>query len=331
MSLSDLIRDVHGSEPMALKPLLDVHMRKLEEYPSNRADGWHPSEFCDSCSRATILNKLLDKEVPFEVGPRLRRIFDYGSALHEWYQNKYLGPMGILWGKWQCSRCREIEWGFMPNDRHDCEAGSFQNTYACRNHCSRDDGRGADAEKIGERGGCLHCGKWGFWEFAEVPVLYQHPKLDKVIVGHSDGLVLLDCWRVLEMKSINDRGFNGLLGPKTGHRNQCEIYGGLIARGRVRAAPKNVEVPTPTGGLVLYMGKDKSVEKEFPFDLDDERYDRLMQYPHEVEAAMEEEELPPRHVECKNRGTGRAKACKVKSHCFGTKDWDELVQIGRKP
>mgnify|MGYP001566258754 FL=1 len=33
-------------------------------------------------------------------------IFDVGHAVHKWFQEQYLGPMGILVGHWDCPKCQ---------------------------------------------------------------------------------------------------------------------------------------------------------------------------------------------------------------------------------
>lgn len=57
--------------------------------------------------------------------------FDYGTALHWWFQHKYLGPMGALWGEWRCVKCDHVEEGVMPVscEKCDCERFDFVETW----------------------------------------------------------------------------------------------------------------------------------------------------------------------------------------------------------
>lgn len=324
MSLDDLIRDVHGDQK--LKVRLEQYLRFAGNKPSNRADGWHPSQFCDMCAREHVIRALLKEPDVFEVSTRLRRIFDYGTALHDWYQNNYLGPMGILWGRWKCSRCKKVQWGFMPEDR--CSCAPAESTQACAMNCKR--GGLWDPKLQDERGGCIHCGIWGRWEYAEVPVKYEHEELSKPVVGHSDGLVKLDCWRVLEMKSINERGFKMLPDAKPSHRNQAELYGELIRMGKT-TAPKSVRVPKPKGAVVMYLAKNTSEEKEFSFDLDQARAQKLLSQPVLAERSLREgKKLPIKHQDCDTMFAKRAEKCDMRTWCFGQKSFQQLAQIRRK-
>lgn len=330
MALKDLIKAVHG--PSELIPSLDVHLRKLEAKPSNRADGWHPSAFCGSCARHEVLTQISPREFePFTVDPKLRRIFDVGTQHHDWFQNEYLGPMGILWGRWQCSRCHDIRWGFMPEDRCGCAELGTSKVPSCAKWCLDKEASDAKGQyvwnelAIEERGGCRHCATWGQWLFKEVPIRVERDDLEKPIVGHSDGLLKLEHWTVFEMKSINDRGFGLLPEARDHHRNQAEIYGHLIQRGYVHGVPEGVKVPIPTHGMVFYANKNNSDLKEFPFKLDEERGRRLCSYPLIVEQAFRDEELPARHPDCKNIFADRAKKCEVQAECFGNKKtWKEI-------
>jgi len=297
MTLQDLIRSVHG--PGELIPALDLFLAKREgDY---RASGWHPSDFCGICVRKRVLHSLIQMPSKWgEPDPGRQRIFDLGSALHALYQNEYFGDMGILWGKWKNLITQEIVWGFKP--------------------------------ELGSR----------LWEYLEVPIVapligYKPSKHGKLaapsgklrIVGHTDGLVKIDnIWAILEMKSINERGFGYLSAPVYNADLQGQIYGELIRDGHV-PVPKGVNVPRPTKLIVFYIGKNNSKEKEFWQDLDKDVADEQLQKPLQYELAMTRRELPPREAECTNMLKPPAKKCDVGSHCFGSLSWGELERFGR--
>jgi hypothetical protein len=48
--------------------------------------------------------------------------YDIGHAVHWWFQNKYLGPSGMLWGEWKCRRCSFVYVGLMPTVCSSCAA-----------------------------------------------------------------------------------------------------------------------------------------------------------------------------------------------------------------
>lgn len=90
---------------------LDLYLSNIKE--SSRAAGYHPSELYGLCIRRMIFSKLLPVGGG-SIEPQLRRIFDNGTALHSWYQNRYLGPMRVLYGSWKCKLCGKTTEGFMP-------------------------------------------------------------------------------------------------------------------------------------------------------------------------------------------------------------------------
>jgi hypothetical protein len=58
--------------------------------------------------------EVLKRVVPIELLPLEKNEaykiakFDIGNAVHYWYQNYYLGQMGILKGKWRCGNCNAV-------------------------------------------------------------------------------------------------------------------------------------------------------------------------------------------------------------------------------
>lgn len=289
MSLADLIRKVHGSAE--LSAAIDIFISgRLEE---DRSDSWHPSAFRGMCPRREIILYLsggLAKELP---SPRNKRIWDVGSAIHSWYQNKYLGPMGILWGKWKCTICNEISWGFMPVEA------------------------------------CVECGRYSA-EYKEVPIKAALPVGKKNVIGHSDGLLNLTCgWTVFELKSSNSRIFSQLYIDHDyvqAALKQGQIYSELICQGMVDA-PDYIKAPLPTKLLVMYVNKDTSEEKEFLVDLDGNAAKQELQGPIKYEKAIIEKEIPSKWDECTDITKAPASMCPVKMTCFRNDiSWDSLFR-----
>lgn len=133
-----------------------VH-RFIEERPEeDRTDGWHISSLYHTCPREIAMQAVLgppERRRVFE--PRLKARFDVGTALHSWWQNKYLGPAGVLLGQWRCSGCREVREGTMPSKAHDC---------------------------------AVHAK----WKFVETRVEYREAGWSRPIVGRFDGEVECD-------------------------------------------------------------------------------------------------------------------------------------------
>jgi len=340
MSLRDVVRQIHG--PTDLSSDIDRFISTQEkQFPSNREEGWHPSEFCGACARALVINSLV--VIPKkEIKPKLRRIFDVGTSTHRLYQEEYLGPMGVLWGKWRCSRCHTVKWGFMPKRRCACTEEDRDST------CFRVCGEGVEqrtatswpytiwSKRLMEnRGGCIHCGVWGHWEFREIPFKSDNTLLSKPIVGHSDGLIRLGTfWIVLEIKTINSYGFAALREPKENHVLQGTTYTELVLRKKVRRLPGEIQVPTPDELWILYVGKNTSDEKVYKIPIDMEMREkgaRLLEKPELVDQSIEKGVLPLRLVECDSKKAKRAKKCAAKKYCFAKEvTFAKLKKLGEE-
>jgi hypothetical protein len=323
MALKDLIREVRG--PDEVKPAIDSYLCKFDKLPSNRADGWHVSQFCSMCPRKEVLKKLVSySEEVLSTNTKLLRIFHIGSAVHRWYQEEYFGPMGILWGKWRCSRCHAIYWGVMPEIKHDCEQGQGLINYFCD-----DVGCFRYPEHIEKRGGCNHCGVWGKWEYEEVPVFYEDSRLSKPIVGHADGIIYLGRrWILLEIKTINEWAFKLMKGARESHQNQGQVYGNLINMKAVHSIPANVEIPRVSDLVILYIAKNTSEEREFWYPMSEDKGDFLLSLPARYHNSLERRELPNRIRACKTFRSEKAKDCVVANYCFGALNWGELEAVG---
>lgn len=195
-----------------------------------RAPGYHASQMFWTCSRTPVFAEafpeLDEEDVP---DPHSMINWDFGTATHEWWQNRYFGPMRWLWGDWMCSRCRYVvEDSYMPKDpcsRCNWPDGdpydSGDERVSCMWSCRWPDEKGFDDP---ERD-CNLCRRWGEWEYQEpgihVPELNLH--------GHCDGILKIQepgfpDKMGLEMKTINEKRFNSLTGPIRYHVFQFQIY-----------------------------------------------------------------------------------------------------------
>jgi hypothetical protein len=78
-------------------------------------------EVCGRREAIFAVHPELDRPGVVNAGRRLT--FDVGHNVHATFQNKYLGPMGVLWGQWICRSCRKIIIGVMPTKCESCGAG----------------------------------------------------------------------------------------------------------------------------------------------------------------------------------------------------------------
>lgn len=299
MSLQDLIRSAHNKEEFSSTIDLFLQTRPDDE----REPGWHPSAFAGMCMRQRILLELLGKIKEEDVKPRTKKIWDVGKVIHWLYQNEYLGKMGALWGKWKCLRCGVVVWGKSPSTDKECYP-NYDEAIA----------PGVPGEHI--------------WDYKEVPVKATVDDLSKPIVGHADGLLYLGGeWYVLELKSINQFGFQKLVEPKYEHWCQGQVYGELIRQRLVRNFKG--KLPIPKKLLVGYVNKNLSEEKVFISPLDGKKGRELLYQPKAYEMSYVSKRLPEQRQEgCDSLLAPKVKKCPVGTYCYGTLSWDELVAKG---
>lgn len=298
MSLTNTLNSVFKKDKLINKidTFLSADVYKSIDAPRT---GWHPSEFCGVCEREAVINTLLCVERE-EIEPTLSRIFDVGTALHSWTQNRYLGLMGILWGKWECLRCGSVKWGFMPKECDNCLAKAIEH-----------------GETI--------------ITYKEVPIHGKLEGCDGALEGRSDGLVILNNeWFVFEFKTINSNGFNFLRTAMKKHVQQGRIYIEAIRRNMIRGLPPGISCPYPKGIIFLYFCKDTSEYKEFLISHDEESSIRELKRPQIIEQALREKALPPRHEDCTQRSKGKAKNCACSKLCFSEFSFNQLEKIGKK-
>ena len=80
-----------------------------------RSPGLHASSLYKLCARREILAALLNMKPVKELqlaGNKFTQ--DMGHALHQWWQERYLGPKQVLEGNWYCAGCDTTTYGFMP-------------------------------------------------------------------------------------------------------------------------------------------------------------------------------------------------------------------------
>ena len=107
--------------PLGLREALHLALTVVEE-KTYLADSWlHASSLHNLCSMHRVLQQVHQR--PQAVTPCDRMRWDIGHAVQAWVSNRYLGPMGRLYGEWRCLRCRVVTVGQMPPQ---CGACGFE-------------------------------------------------------------------------------------------------------------------------------------------------------------------------------------------------------------
>lgn len=139
----------------------------------------------------------------------------------------------------------------------------------------------------------------GWLTDVEVPL-----SLGGYLRGTTDGILAWD--EVLELKSINSRGFASVLdfGPKRLHKFQATAY--MLCTGLKRTR-------------FVYENKDRNTNAEFVFDLAPEWEQEVRQQWDEMNALVSAQELAPRLHDCINERGTEWKFCDYNHICAGAK------------
>lgn len=253
------------AEPVVVEPL-HAFLKDLDEVEDDRAPGLHVSSMFYVCPRQFVIETLNPGAVPDPIDSVTRARFDIGHAMHDWYQNKYLGPMGILKGAWKCTGCGKRFQGFMPKEHCDCK-----NPSRCEHDCIW-----PKKTKLGKI--CQLCPRRpNEWKFMEIWVR----ETDLGIVGSSDGIIDRGEEHVLEMKTIDPDMYRNLTDAYAAHKYQTRIYMWLLG------IPK---------GVVLYIEKSARgprVAKEFSITQDPAVEQDVRRKVGIIKKAMADRVLPP--------------------------------------
>lgn len=225
MTLGNLVNTINTStdqEHSLSDDVLESYLQGLLDRNeiSFRESGFHPSSAAYWCQRQEVFRHFMPRpESKFDS--KTLSLFGAGTAAHEYWQNKILGPMRVLWGTWMCSRCRYKVEGLMPN--HVCPVCEWsrdimvpqQERETCAASCRWQGGYSAEDRDCGT------CGRWGEWAYKETRI-----SEDKYgIVGHADGIIYEDgVKKLLELKTINPSLWKSLKAPYGSHVLQTTIY-----------------------------------------------------------------------------------------------------------
>lgn len=169
--------------PVVVQPLLTFLQEQSDADEYGRDPFLHISQMYYMCPRAEVAITLTGQKE--SITPALAAKFDIGHAMHHWYQNKYLGPMGVLIGTWKCVRCLKTFEGPMPETKG----------------CQDEHGH--------------------VWEYVEKQCVL--PKYG--IIGKTDGIIERGdgAW-VMDLKTQDPYLFSKCTEPYEAHKMQVNLY-----------------------------------------------------------------------------------------------------------
>lgn len=276
-------------------------LRSLNWVPSDRDPGLHCSEMHGFCPRKKLFGLLDPLDGVGDVDALTMARFNFGTALHSLYQNRYLGPSGLLLGRWRCKRCgREVggaereQWSPMPKGPcPDC----FK-TKAC--DC-------VWPEKSVVEKHCQLCPQGDYWRYVELPVVEKEDG-EVLYIGHTDGVLATNPHSLLELKSAGPKSYQFLKKPYDSHVLQANLY----------MRPLRL-----TQARIVYIDKgneDPNLVKEFVIRYDEALVERTLALIRQYRAAEKSKKFPPRLLGCDTRN------CPWASRCFDDVYVDELIE-----
>jgi hypothetical protein len=253
------------------------------------------------CAREWVLDELFHDELYEQVDWLSKLYMARGSVMHKVIQNQILGPAGILWHKWACTKCGKIYDGFMPREVCECSA-------SCKDNCIW---VGDKTKRI-----CQFCPKFGRYDYIEPEMKIVIG--NKELIGHTDGILKFnidtkEVTRLLEIKSIASRLFAQLSEPYESHFAQANLYMHLL----------NIKQAS-----ILYIDRGLSVMpilKEYIVEYDKELAESIISNIRNGDLVVARakgikfEDLPVRV--CDTKDDFRAKKCPYRDKCFN----DELL------
>lgn len=191
MSLAEALSKARQTD--VFPDLIHLINRRLEstvEIPIPTADQpYRVSRLVKMCPREEVLRAQYQVKKTERIDARLQRIFDIGTAVHEFIQNHWFGAWGYLWGHWHCLGCgKKVEKSFKP-ERCSCENA--------------------------DRG----------WRYEELTFIDP----EHGVTAHADGVVVIDGRKyILEIKTCNSKQFQLIRDvkkrPLEAHVHQVQLY-----------------------------------------------------------------------------------------------------------
>lgn len=164
------------------------------------------------CERSIIIAHRLKVEFVDSRGPEDRWLADRGTYLHSMFQDKWLGPLKMLMGGWQCPHCSHV------HTSNGSSEVTFDNSVICPDKC----------EKCGKKNDV----RWNPFKFMEPwcrneDVMVRGP-CDGLLVVPFGGLEILDLKTVKNMAGVKRA-------PRENHVKQLHWYmdPSGIRRGRI--------------------------------------------------------------------------------------------------
>jgi hypothetical protein len=242
-------------------------------YPSSLSE--------EACPRAWVLEWLKTPnkvQIWAETPDGIRRPQN-GSYVHLRYQDYFWG-MGMLWGDWYCCGCQTVFSELSPGECPECHSGREALKYI-ELRSTWEHGISGKVDGILYEGGI------------------KTPDPEKLDASKAI---------LLEVKSINSRGFSRLQKPYDNHMCQIQVY--MAGLGLTR-------------GLFIYECKDDQKIKAFEVANDDKLLVKLSKMAEIAQSGWTNHELPTRI--CFDTEMAKTYKCPFQVSCFEREGFDQWL------
>jgi len=290
----DFLSAMSKKDSFDLREPLDSFFTRTERFEHREDEYWHVSSLAGACLRRVFLELDSPRKV---IPPSTRRIFGFGTALHSYYQNHWLGPAGILWGTWVWGNYEAVvKDSLMPEGPYVTGRDVLPQELFFAQKNKEINLR--EAWYFAKR-------KEGYWWYQEPEFVDEGLRL----TGHCDGVLHFNKGRYLfELKTVRSDLFyrEGLL-PYESHIEQLQAYMGWFGISR---------------GVLLYVNKNDSSERCFFVERDQAYLSSFKENLVTLNEAVDAKrlgktplELPKKRCVCTADATRLR--CPFKKRCFG--------------
>ena len=252
----------------------------------------------------SIKDKAKDAQILFKM--------DAGTSIHAWFQEEVLGPMRILEGHWECSRCGHVEVGTMPTSPclSKIKVLDLMSDKWVEQSCKdvgiakKEEGTTEPTEeKIGMK-----------WKFKEQRIVLNFHGIE--VTGRPDGIIIIVNGRLLEIKTTDSERFAALTGPKDYHIFQASVYAAELGFDEI---------------VLMHIDQgDWSNIKAYPVEADPSAVVAIENACETISFLVKENDPLRALPTCNKRSAWKARECGCKDICFPLKRKAAKKKVAKK-
>lgn len=325
-AIEKLARFIHRLSKLAGTQITSVDLDRLvnatlirkEKESKFVSDAFYPSGIPYMCDVKEAFKRVRNEwEDDSERSVESIKSTEGGTALHSWVQNGLLSRTDKLWGNWRCRSCGVVtEASFKPQSCANkvvipARLGSAEITRSC-----------ADFSRRGD----------ALFEYEELRLVDSEHN----IRGKIDGVLMLDKWYVLEVKSTTEailkcetrskRGDEIVIKPSVDllpmekHIEQASIYVGMVKELYLDSGKWSLDPEKFGGALLVYVSRESFSFRSFCVPVNTTSFSRAKARVDTIRSLVEKGQPMFGQKICRDRNSSAAKTCKFRLLCFPYKN-----------